>query len=383
MISTGRGASFEVLVAAMPSGRGVTLEQEIEVVKPALLYGDSVRIMGPGIASLYHLANQVALPVDEQLEGSYRYIALRYPEEWEKVRLIKQRVDRLRKKGWRTTQGRVKLKQIEARQEQAERELLDLGTQFKQVLRDAGYFEVKAAVEAGILLIDPVLAENAFIESDLSSRLWHAYVEKLGSILLERGAYPLFDEFTAKVIQAGISDGIFQPMKLVDEHGKQIGAASHFMHRLPAFSGASISEILDIRSELREPLVRFRAAMIEMGALIGSMAYGEGFRKQVEELARAKIDPALLEIEERVRDNNYLKQLLTKVVPDTKAMLTGALAVGFTQLAELPALWAVGTGALPAAIQAAWSTEIERRQEAREIRRHEMYFLHRTQKLLG
>ena len=43
---------------------------------------------------------------------------------------------------------------------------------------------------------------------------------------------------------------------------------------------------------------------------------------------------------------------------------------------------AAGTTALSAAVQASWSAELERRQQAREISRHEMYFLHRTEELL-
>ena len=88
---------------------------------------------------------------------------------------------------------------------------------------------------------------------------------------------------------------------------------------MPAFPQASISDVLDIRDRLRPPLAQFRAAMVEIERLVDSAAHEEGFRAEVQEVFVEKVAPALQEIEERIKDDRYLRQLTGVVVGDAKA----------------------------------------------------------------
>jgi hypothetical protein len=205
------------------------------------------------------------------------------------------------------------------------------------------------------------------------------FVTKLAGLLAKRGTYPLFDDHTGTLVRHGINEGLFTTSPVTRERGKQVAAASDFMSRLPAFSGATIREILDIRRELQSPLVRFRAAMIELGTLVESAAYEEAFPEEVDELFRAKVEPVLLEIEEQIQGSKYLRELIGEAVGDTKTLLTGVLAFGITQTADLPNLLAGGAAATQIIASAAWKRHTERRQ----TRQNELYFLYRTEELLS
>jgi hypothetical protein len=148
--------------------------------------------------------------------------------------------------------------------------------------------------------------------------------------------------------------------------------------RLPAFPKASISEILDIRNELQAPLVRFRAGMAELGKVIESAAFDEGFAEQLDELYRAKVEPAILEIEEQVRTNTYLRVLVGEAIGDSKTLLAGLIGFGIAEATDIPHLIVAGTAASQAILKSTWT----KHQNARKISEKELYFLYRTEQLL-
>ncbi len=244
------------------------------------------------------------------------------------------------------------------------------------MLESAGATELAGAMSAGLLVVDPLVKGNEEFDND---RVIEAFVAKLAEVLSGRGIYPLFDDQTGTLVRHGLSDGLFKASPITRERGKQVAAASEFLTRLPAFPKANVSEILDIRAELEAPLVRFRAAMVDLGRLVESAAYEEEFPEQVDELYRAKVEPALLEIEEQVRSNSYLRVLIGEIVGDSKTLLAGILAVGIAHAADLPQLVAGGAAAGQVIAKAAWEKHIRGQQ----ISEHELYFLYRTEHLLA
>jgi hypothetical protein len=119
--------------------------------------------------------------------------------------------------------------------------------------------------------------------------------------------------------------------------------------------------------------------MIEFGGLIKHAGHHRDFAQEVEEIARQRVDPAVQEIEERVRDNHYLRQLAERLVPDIQTIASGLLAFGMSQVSDLPGLVAPGL----VAFQTALGAELDRRKEQNDLQRHQLYFLYRTNKLLG
>lgn len=155
---------------------------------------------------------------------------------------------------------------------------------------------------------------------------------KLGDILAEGRAYPLFDDRTGSLVAAGVAEGLFSPHRESLFRGRQIGAAAHLMSYLPAFPSASVSEILAIRNELMNPLIRFRSAVVKLAHLIDSAPYEPDFSVRIEELYRDEVAPAVLEIREQVESNRFLQQLAGEAVRDIPKWL----GAGFIALATTP-----------------------------------------------
>jgi hypothetical protein len=175
-----------------------------------------------------------------------------------------------------------------------------------------------------------------------------------------------------------MAEGLIVPTQSSQARGQQVAAAADFMGRLPAFPAASVAEILDIRNEIRDPLVRFRAGMVEVTQGLAVAAYETSFSGDVEQIYVAKVAPALLEINEAVRTNRYLRELLGEAITDMKTIIAAGLTLGFMGTADLAPLIAGGAAAATAAMTAAWNTAAKRRR----IRQQQFYFLYGTQELL-
>jgi hypothetical protein len=168
------------------------------------------------------------------------------------------------------------------------------------------------------------------------------------------------------------------PTQSSEARGRQVAAAADFISRLPAFPAASVKEILDIRNDLRDPLVRFRAGMVGVTRMLNAAAYEAPFSGEVEQVYVEQVAPALAEISEAVKDNKYLRELLGEAVTDMKTIATAVLTLGITRTANLTPLIAGGAAAATAAVTAAWNTAAERKR----IRSQHFYFLYETQRLL-
>ena len=127
--------------------------------------------------------------------------------------------------------------------------------------------------------------------------------------------------------------------------GKHAGLASHLLRRLPLFEAAPVDEILDIRRELERPLVRFRGAVARFSD--GMRAAGweaEEFVGDAEEVFVQEVEPAVIEIEEAVRDNRFLARLVPGMTEPPHWAVGGALGMAAYNLASLPELTSLAVG---------------------------------------
>ena len=157
--------------------------------------------------------------------------------------------------------------------------------------------------------------------------------------------------------------------------------ASDLLRRLPLFEKATVQEILDIRRELENPLIRFRGAVIHMSEGIRSAAWDEDFPSDAGMAFRKEVEPAILEIEEAVQDNGSLSSLLLKDVrPGDWA--TG-LGVMLSTLAGLPDVASVLLGSGTTAGMTARGAYKEWREDRKNIESNHMFFYYETRERLA
>lgn len=241
----------------------------------------------------------------------------------------------------------------------------------EEQLAEAGVASVLPAIEAGLLKLAPV---------DATADLFEAYLDALWALLRDPRYFPLFDDRIADLVDAAVREGTLKPTPQMRSRGRQAGAATGFLARLPTFPLATMDEVVDIRAELDRPLVRFRAEMVNVAGTLGVDAFDPAFDEAAEEAWISKVRPALLELEELVEEKQLRTQFGAKLPGGGVVGAAGGLVTGIITHAPLIGV-GVATGA--AVIAAAAAVGGERAKLEREIRQRPYYLLHRTEALLG
>jgi len=152
-----------------------------------------------------------------------------------------------------------------------------------------------------------------------------------------KSSYPLFDELSSDLMSSAIEARI---VRLSDVDRRKITHASlsdNFLHRLPSFETASVDEILDIRKELNDPLIRFRSKMIDYSDTLQSLPWDQDFEENCSILYSKEVAPAVLEIEELTKENGFLKNLGREIVSDDNFFKsTGGLVIGIAAAGIIP-----------------------------------------------
>jgi hypothetical protein len=236
----------------------------------------------------------------------------------------------------------------------AESALFDAADNFAAALDLANF---QKAVDVGILQISGWAEEPpALFESEQD------YVNRAGGLICDA----LLDPSQTLVLDAGAGHMLF---KTPVSKGGEVALAGALLKPLPAFSRASIDEIVDIRNELKRPLDRFRARVVKIAQ---SLPSGEINDVVISEIWRKEIQPALDEIDELTEENSYLRQLGDKVA-EAKTMLpaTATFALGVAGLSGIAQVAAAAAGVAAVPLEA---LRVKRKQAA-DLRRKEFYFL--------
>jgi hypothetical protein len=150
------------------------------------------------------------------------------------------------------------------------------------------------------------------------------------------------------------------------------------------FEKASVDELLDIRSELTNPLARFRRAMIVFSETMRNAAWDEAFAKEAELVFYREVEPAVIEIEESVRTNPYLIELTRHIIskpllPSEASILTLAISklASFSDFASL----ALGGAAFVAT--AAYDVKKKWQEKYLTAQQNQMFFYYTVGKRIG
>lgn len=368
--------SLHIAIAAAPSN-GISLDREVKLVKAALLYADTVSLLSPSFTLLGSVAALGDLRGLERVQFVEAFAQKTHSTADNEAALRSLEIYR-----------KIKSKDKRKRSEEEWKLLSDIEQYFElmwserlipnieKLLSESGGHGLFSAIESGVLSIEPLAMEKDWSSDQIISQ----FTDGIQEMLKDPGVYPLFDDETGSLVRSAYAEGIWTPPSFPHERGKQVVIAADALGRLPAFPEATVDEVLDIRKELREPLVRFRAAMIRLGRLVEGAFFNQDAHAQFDELYREHIAPAILEIEEKVHDTTYLRELLAQVAGSSSPLITAILAFGVTRVADLPWMLSVATPMAHAATSAALQKFTTGQ---RDVSRYEMFFLYRTQQILA
>ncbi len=205
----------------------------------------------------------------------------------------------------------------------------------------------------------------------------------------EPNSYALMDKQAAGLFRAMVPAKAEALTEGVVTRARAAKLASRLFNRLPGFETATLSEILEIRNALERPLTQFRAKLLSLSAQIESAPWDGAFEAEAEDLFTREINDEVLELEERIAEDEYIRVLSRRFNQDgTKIVgIPGAIGSGVSfvvgnasnsvSIAQAAAGAAFGltVGAVSLALQA----RDEWKQKQAEIRNNHFYFLVETQ----
>lgn len=190
-------------------------------------------------------------------------------------------------------------------------------------------------------------------------------------ILLSQNTHPLFDDLTNKLVRTAISAGVLNIGSPSVKKGKHIGLVADLFDRLPVYD-IPMDELLDIRKELGKPLIFFRSEIVKLSNEIENAVWDDDFSYDVQTTFQSKIEPAVLEIEEKLKSTTF-REFWTRRIVDKYTFLAGSLGGAYVLGATVSPIAGIAAGLVSASVftESSFSEWIEKRNE---IERNGMYF---------
>ncbi len=364
-----------VSIVTMPrsTADGVSVRGDVELVKAALLYGDKVELISIGagvIGSVAALAQG----------GTPSLLAMLTSLDDEVLTQI--RGGRALPAGWRQIIPQlVGLSGKSVGEEfgiaDAEEGLADISAQLstmaEELVVSSGADELIPCVEDGTLTLS-----NAGLEalSDFDAFL-PRWTELLQTRLRDRRTKLLFDAQAGDLVSSMLRDGHIEPAPSGIKRAGQAAVGAGLIARLPVFPNAPMDELLDLRRDLLDALVRYRGAVYRLARDVPTG--GEDVEAFVDALWEGEVQPAVLEIRERMADHGLVREIARSASQDVKTVMTAAsVYVGMSG----PEIQNGLIAATAAAGQATVSGLATSRRGRREVERNELFYLYETNRRL-
>lgn len=378
-----------------PSVGQLSLENDLLLVKAGLLYADRVRLCSIGASLALEFAKLMKASGRERMEFLREYFEDLAPSNPEAAATMREFVAKYRDLQSRRGGTRSKT-QVQAMFE-VQANMRRIWTEFEkgigEFLRIAGADGIVEAVDTGLLDVHRFEAggvermgglgqeDQDRREEEFVADLFWEFLDLIGDAVADGDTNPLFDQMSGGLLRTGVEAGVVSPTESGIDRGKHSGLASDLLRQLPLFEKATVKDILGIRRELENPLIRFRGAVMGMSEDIRSAAWDPGFPGDVDKEFRKVVEPAVLEIEEAVQENGSLRALLLKGFrPGDWA--TG-LGVTISTLAGLPDAASVLLGSGTTAGMTARGAYKEWLQDRKNIESNHMFFYYETRERLA
>ena len=372
------------------------------LVKPAVLYGDSVTVFSPCASMLKH-AKGLA-----DLSGSQR-VALML-EVIQGVPNLRNQLDCddetlkiLRTLFASDTATRRRLTRALPRAVQTSlKELIDpdsatwrdMESAVQDSVDQANATELLAAVDAGVVGLEDVwetgtpavvadsvrAASEAGTSSGEIDAMMDGFLARLVDMIGSPGRFPLLDPDAADLLRALRNEALVIADRSTVRRSTEVTAATSFMGFLPSFPDLPMDEVISLRGELKEPLARFRSEMARLARDFESEPPDRDFPFEVEDVWRSRVEPVLSDVREALAEHGLLREAASVARGDPSRLITEAGAVfaaGHTLTSSLSTAMCTALAlAVPTAGVALRALEASSKGK-RTARSSSMYFLHK------
>jgi hypothetical protein len=370
-----RPRPLKVVIATTPhsGATGVSLERDITLVKAALLYADEVELVSPGAAMLGSVASVAVrgeaglLELIQRLDPTTLQ-ALGGPTS-DQMRTLLPILGLLR------NLDPAQLRAIPGAEEFAEQlasfsaGMAQSAQQFSDVTENllvtAGAEELTPAIDSGVLTLSSAgLVEDMTGMGDMLVN----FPDIVKAHLANPRSRLMFDDDLATLVRAMIREGIAEPHHLAVTHAGQAAVGSGLVTRLPAFVAPPMAEVLNLRSDLQDPLTNYRAAVVRLADRLTTKAYEAENAAEIDDLWTSDVRPALVRMREEMAQHGLVRELAREAAtaPDlfVRALAGPGTYLGVEAISDLSG-WAAAAAAAAAASVALGQTAAKAAQRER------------------
>lgn len=321
---------FNMTIAAHPSN-DLSLSNELQLIKIGLLYADNVKLCSPKSSIILSILSINNMSKVEKL-NFIKELAPILGTSGDQIRnieiFIKLYSDMENKKRLSKQELLVKLKI----QKELNNIYKALEGELEKIYMNSKADQLMKAINSNRLDIEVYGTDDMDFDKMLEQ-----FVESIKGTIESSKTYPLFDDGISSLVKSGVREGMFNFRKSLSEKTRHMGFISQIMNRLPDFENATVDEIIDIRKELDRPLMRFRSAIMKTSEDIKYEVWDDDFYYDVEKIFYKEIHPSVLEIEELVQENKYLRTLVTNIISNPLDIATSSgLGLFIGKLSDLP-----------------------------------------------
>jgi hypothetical protein len=294
---------LKIVIATAPrsTATGVTVEGDVRLVRAALLYADQVELISPGtlmITTIAAPANQgpdfVFQLMDALDDDTLRHLG--FDGDIAEMRTALSSVRQLN--GLPRAERRKRLgpagsREIRAMVDEMAGRLLNGETGLQavanQMWEQAGAQDLAVAAEAGLLTV----STDAFEVGAPTGLQMDQFLATLRRLLADPSSHLMFDDQIAGMVTAMLSEDQAVLHPLAETHARRVATGTGLLARLPAFPDADMSSILEVRSELSEPLIRYRRGIVDLSARLTSGPLDLSLEAEIDDLWRDDVLPTL------------------------------------------------------------------------------------------
>jgi hypothetical protein len=381
---------LKIVIATGPQQgpAGFSVEEDVRLVRSALLYADQVELISPGALMIASLAAGAAQGPDFvfELMGTLDENTLRYLgfdgdiAQMRNILATIKKLNDLPRVERRKFLGADGSRRVRGMVAEMVGKFLHGEQGFETVASNlweqAGAPDLALAADAGLL----TLSTDAFDFGAQTGLQMEQYVETLKRLLADPHSHLMFDEQIAGIVTAMLREERAGLHPLTATHALRAATGTGLVERLPAFPDAPMDAILKTRSELAEPLVRYRKDVIDLSAKLLSGPLEPALKAEVNDLWRDEVRPTLVSLRRDLSVTGLVKDAAFNLATDAKALVSGAAGIGvFFGVGSVEDLtkWSAAAAATAGGFVIQSATQSVRAAATRreEARTHDLYYL--------
>ncbi|QDP95298.1 hypothetical protein FOE78_04675 [Microlunatus elymi] len=307
----------------------LSLHHEIELIKASLLYADSVEVLS--------LGNQMVRQFSDFAAGDPRnLLALIGSLDDDQLRSMDPRLDpsQLREVlpilfadpsdiraaiGFGDPDVNSFLGVLEGVQGTTSEAMSEIRTIVSGIRDSSGLSDLDRAIDRKLLRFN----DRVELEGD---NMLDQFASELKKYLMDPTRFLLLDATVASLIQSMISEGLVTPPQRTIGNAGEAVIGTGFIARLPAFPTAHVDEVVDLRSDLQDPLTRYRSKVAKLRGELQTGPFDEHIQAEIDALWRPDVDPALADLRQAMADHGLVRDMVRAAGGDLGSFALGRWA---------------------------------------------------------